>query len=255
MDSTMLGNGHENKLLRARIADLEREKAELEAFVAMAAHELLEPLVMAEAYTAIVSDRLEPEEHAGSLRDLDALGRGAARTRQLVEALLHHARTSGGRFQARPVDLGQVLDGCVALLAPEIEAREAEIVTDELPEVLGEEALLGGLFMNLLVNALKYSPRRAGVIRVRVRREARAWRIDVDSEGPTIPQEDRARIFEPFRVGRGERRTRGAGLGLDICRRIVHRHGGEIGVAPLNGSGNRFYFTLPDAAAERANAA
>jgi signal transduction histidine kinase len=248
----MLANGHENKLLRARIAQLERDKAELEAFVAMAAHELLEPLVMAEAYAAIVSDRLEPEEHAGSLRDLDALGRGAARTRQLVEALLHQARTSEGHFQARPVDLRQILDSCVALLAPEIEARDAEIVADDLPTVLGEEALLTGLFMNLLVNALKYSPRRAGVIRVRVHRETRAWRIAVDSEGPTIPQEERARIFEPFRVGRGERRTRGAGLGLAICRRIVDRHGGEIGVAPINGSGNRFYFTLP---AERASAA
>jgi signal transduction histidine kinase len=251
----MLGNGHENKLLRARIAELEREKAELEAFVAMAAHELLEPLVMAEAYSAIVSDRLEPGEHAGSLRDLDALGRGAARTRRLVEALLHHARTSEGGFHARPVDLRLVLDSCVALLGPEIDARGAEIVADDLPEVLGEEALLSGLFMNLLVNALKYSPRQAGVIQVRVHRETRAWRIAVDSEGPTIPLEERAQIFEPFRVGRGERRTRGAGLGLAICRRIVHRHGGEIGVAPINGSGNRFYFTLPDLAGERASAA
>ena len=68
------------------------------------------------------------------------------------------------------------------------------------------------------------------------------------SEGPTIPVEDRERIFEPFSRARTERRVRGAGLGLSISRRVVERHGGRIGVTAANGSrsnGNVFYFTLP----------
>jgi signal transduction histidine kinase len=63
--------------------------------------------------------------------------------------------------------------------------------------------------------------------------------------GPTIPLEDRARVFEPYRRGAHERRIAGAGLGLTICRSIVERHGGVIGVTPLRAGGNRFYFTLP----------
>ncbi|HEX2412747.1 MAG TPA: ATP-binding protein, partial [Solirubrobacteraceae bacterium] len=59
------------------------------------------------------------------------------------------------------------------------------------------------------------------------------------------PPEDRTRIFEPYQRVQGERRIRGAGLGLTICRRIVERHGGHIGVVPAAGGGNRFYFTLP----------
>jgi hypothetical protein len=77
--------------LVARIEQLEREKSAVEAFAAMAAHELVEPLVMTEAFAAIVSDRLDGDGHAESLADLDAMGRAAARTRRLVETLLHEA--------------------------------------------------------------------------------------------------------------------------------------------------------------------
>jgi signal transduction histidine kinase len=238
-------NGYDTETLRARIAEVEREKAEVEAFAAIAAHEMLKPLVMAEAYAAMVSARLDDTAHAESRHDLDALARGAARVRQLVETLLHEARSSGRKLQRRPVDLQKLVGDCVGFLAPEIESRHAEVVVEKLPPVVGEQALLNGLLMNLLINALNFSPRRAGVIRVCAAREPSAWRVAVESQGPTIPEEDRGRIFEPFLRGRGERRVRGTGLGLAICRRIVDRHGGEIGVVPVNGSGNRFFFTLP----------
>ena len=59
-------------------------------------------------------------------------------------------------------------------------------------------------------------------------------------------RDSRVRIFNDFRRGRQERRAAGAGLGLSICRRIVTRHGGEIGVEPVADGGNRFFFTIPN---------
>jgi signal transduction histidine kinase len=211
----------------------------------VAAHELVEPLVMTEAYASMVSDRLDQDEHADSRRDLDALSRGAARMRLLVETLLNDARSSGREVVREPVDLNRVVTDCLSLLAPEVAARGTQIELERLPTAEGEEPLLSGLFANLLINALKYSPRNATAIGVRAVREADAWRFEVESEGPTIPVEDRQRIFEPFHRGTGERRARGAGLGLATCRRIVERHGGEIGVRPAGSGGNIFYFTLP----------
>ena len=155
------------------------------------------------------------------------------------------ARQSGRRLRRRPVDLQRLVGDCVGLLAPEIASREADVIVEDLPQVVGDQALLGGLLTNLLLNALKFSPRRAGVIRVRATREATAWRVAVESDGPTIPEQDRRRIFELFTRGRGGCRARGSGLGLAICRRIVDRHGGVIGVAPVKSGGNRFFFTLP----------
>ena len=146
------------------------------------------------------------------------------------------------------------MDDCVAMLAHEVQARGATVRLGELPTVLGDASLLNGLFTNLILNALKYSPRTGSEIVVDASREQRAWRVAVESEGQTIPPEDRQRIFEPFQRGRSERRARGAGLGLTICRRIVERHGGQIGVAPPPRGGNRFYFTLarrPSASSKR----
>jgi light-regulated signal transduction histidine kinase (bacteriophytochrome) len=80
--------------LSARVMQLEDEKARVEAFAAVAAHELIEPLVMTEAYVTIVSERLNAPEHADSRRDLNALGRGVARIRMLTESLLFEASAS-----------------------------------------------------------------------------------------------------------------------------------------------------------------
>jgi light-regulated signal transduction histidine kinase (bacteriophytochrome) len=235
----------EVKTLSARVEELEREKAAVEAFAAVAAHELVEPLVMTEAYATMVSDRLDADQHADSRRDLDALSRGAARMRVLIETLLDDARSAGREIQRDPVDLNRLVHENLVMLAPEIAARGADVEVETLPTVRGEEALLSGVFANLLINALKYSPRQSPRIRVRGGREGQAWRIEVESSGPTIPVEDRERIFEPFHRGTGERRARGAGLGLATCRRIVERHGGAVGVRAANGSGNVFHFTLP----------
>lgn len=231
--------------LTARIEQLEREKAALEAFAAVAAHELVEPLVITEAYAAMVSERLDDADHADSRRDLAALSRTASRTRHLLEALLHDARSADHQLAPRPVDLGALVDDCLGLLQPEVLARGTRLRVGDLPTVAGDESLLAGLLTNLLLNALKYSPRHGAEIVVEASRDGDSWHVAVESEGPTIPAEDRKRIFDAYQRGRGERRARGAGLGLAICRRIVERHGGAIRVVPGAHGGNRFVFTLP----------
>lgn len=233
--------------LTSRVVQLEREKADVEAFAAVAAHELVEPMVMAEAYAAIVSDRLSGPEHADSRRDLDTLSRGMARMRLLAESLLYEARSSERKLEFEPVSMAEVTADCLALLRPEVDARRASVDIGELPDVLGEPTLLSGVMSNLLVNALKYSPRQSARIQVSGDRHNGVCRFAVDSEGPAIAPEARLRIFEAYERGPGERRAVGAGLGLAICKRIVQRHGGEIGVTDIGGAGNRFHFTLPAA--------
>jgi signal transduction histidine kinase len=113
-----------------------------------------------------------------------------------------------------------------------------------MPSVTGDEALLGGLLTNLVTNALKYGRRERGTISIGAHREGDEWLVTVADDGASIPESERLLIFEPFQRGHRERRARGAGLGLTICRRIVLRHGGRIGLLPQE-TGNCFYFTLP----------
>jgi signal transduction histidine kinase len=233
------------KALEDQNAVLEAEKAALEGYAALAAHELVTPLVIAESYASIVGDRLEGPEHEVSREDLRGLGRSAARARLLVESLLHDARASNRPLMLRPVNLNAVVRDVLATLQPDIAERQAAIELADLPQVLGDEALLTSVFTNLIVNALKYSPRQGGAISVSATREPYDWRFVIQSGGPPIAAEDRDRIFEPYNRGRAERRERGLGLGLAISRRIVERHGGTIGVAAGDVTGNQFFFTIP----------
>jgi signal transduction histidine kinase len=225
-------------------ADPASDRAGLERFAAMAAHELLEPLVMTEACTTTVLRRhgadLDPECRA----DLEALASGAGRTRAVVDALLNAALWAERRPAREEVDLGTVVHDALSLLRVEVARRRARIEVEQLPVVAGNRALLGAVVKNLLANALRYGPRDGGTIRMGAARVAGAWRISMSSQGPPIPAEDRLRIFEPFERGRMERRATGVGLGLAICGLIVERQGGVMGVEPLP-HGNRFYFSIP----------
>jgi signal transduction histidine kinase len=237
---------HDVERLSARVEELERERAAAQGFAAVAAHELLQPLVMKEAYVTMVTEALVEGRYEEGLSDLEVLRRSATRVRRLIETLLHDARAAERKLELSDVHLGAVVDNCLLLLAPELQARQAHVDVEPLPTVVGEEVLLSGVFSNLFLNAIKYTPRDCTRVRVAARRRDDAWELSVESNGPTIPAEDRERIFQPFRRGTGERRASGSGLGLTICRNIVERHGGRIGVVPANGSGNRFWFTVPD---------
>src|SRR3954463_12533178 len=102
----------ENRRLRRRVTELEGEKADVEAFAAVAAHELLAPLVLADAYATTVAARLDEDLHADAHRDLDALRRAASRTRLLVETLLHDASSLNRPLHRRAIDLNVLLRNC-----------------------------------------------------------------------------------------------------------------------------------------------
>jgi signal transduction histidine kinase len=234
-------------MLSARVEELEAEKEAAESFAAVAAHELMAPLVMTEARVALAREHLDPDVQADTVRTLDELARDAASSRRLVEALLEEARWSDRPLQRVRIELDAVVTDCLLMLAPEIRARGARVDVEPLPEVRGNPDLIRALVTNLLVNALKFNRRHGGAICIRAASDGEWLTVFVADQAQPIPPADRDRIFLAFSRGRGERRARGAGLGLAICRRIVERHGGRIGVLPGEGGGNEFFFTLPAA--------
>jgi signal transduction histidine kinase len=243
------GNGvapSERARFAARIQQLTREKEAAEGFAAVAAHELVEPLIMTEALVAMLTERLERGDDENVVREIELIGRTIVRARMTAEVLLHERRAAGRRaLHTEPVDLAAVVDECVRLIEHRLARWDARVVVGPLPTVRAEPVLAHGLYFNLLVNALRYG-QEGGTIELGGEPDGSFWRLWVSNDGPLIAPEDRHRIFAPFERGTGEQRLRGSGLGLVICRRIAERHGGRIGVEAVDGR-NRFWFTLPAA--------
>jgi PAS domain S-box-containing protein len=259
---SILGLGHDleeagSTGLSSQIREIEARRDELEqrltamvTFAGMAAHQLAEPLIIAESSAILVAEELGEELDPALRERLDAISRGAARARRLMDALLEDARASTEPINLRTVDLGDVVDESLAAFEPRIEQQRAIVRVGPLPSVLADAGFLSVVVDNLLSNALKHGPRGGGLISFGATPLAGGrWRIAVDSGGPPIPAADVRRILEPYVRLPGERRVSGSGLGLAICMRLIERLGGRLGVEPGSVEGNTFWFELPDATA------
>ena len=231
--------------LEALIDDLGEHSRAMEGFAAIAAHQLSEPLIVAESGTIMVAEDLGDDLDPDLRARLDGIGRGAARARQVVDSLLMDARSAKG-IRLESVDAQSVAVQVLDDLGPRMSERGVVAEVGTLPAVRAEPRLLAVIYQNLLSNALKYGPRDGGRIQLGAERHDDGWRLTVASGGAPLSGFDTTRIFEPFRRVPGERRAPGSGLGLAICARLVERLGGTIGVDPQP-EGNCFYFILPAA--------
>ena len=171
---------------------------------------------------------------------------------QMVNELLDLSRIESGRALGAmdPLDLGEVAQDAtdrLRLFAERQGVALAVVIPEPVPTVRGDEARLQQVLVNLLHNAVKFSP-DGGAVTVTVRSEPPDVVVSVADHGVGIPRAAQARIFERFyKVDRARVRgeSGGTGLGLAIARHIVEQHGGRIRVESTEGAGSTFSFTIP----------
>jgi signal transduction histidine kinase len=186
---------------------------------------------------------------------LQAAREESERLQTMVDELLDLARLQAGRFELErePVGADHLLREAHRAMRPAAEERGAVL---ELAPVLPPDAVEADaervqlVFANLLENAIRHTP-QGGRVRMGATSSEDSVRFEVSDEGPGVPPEQRARVFEKF-VRLPGAPPGGAGIGLSIARDVVRAHGGEIGVEGEPGSGATFWFTLPRAAAPMA---
>ncbi len=214
--------------LNALLARLAASMDAQHAFLADAAHELRSP-VAALALQAQLAERAHsPETRTAAFADLKE---GIARASRMVEQLLNLERLErGGREPAGLVDLARLAREVVAGFAARADSLGVDLGVEAPPsvEVSGAEAELRSLIANLVDNALRYAPRDTEVT-VAVRAAGGGVELQVLDDGPGIPADHRARVFERFQRIPGDA-THGSGVGLHIVSKIVERHRGRIGL-------------------------
>ncbi len=232
--------------LATAVAALERSNRELEQFAYVASHDLQEPLRMVRSFTELLARRYGEHFDDKADRWLGHIVDGAARMQGLIDALLDYSRVESHGRPAQEVDTGEVLDRVLRTLASRVEEAAAVVERGELPKVCADGLQLEQLLQNLLGNAIKYRSEVAPRIRVEAVRVEAGWRFAVRDNGLGIAPRHSARVFEIFQRLHGRGEYRGTGIGLAIAKRIVERHGGQIGVDSELGRGSTFWFTLPD---------
>jgi two-component system OmpR family sensor kinase len=235
--------------LNAMLARLQAAFVEMQRFAADAAHELRTPLTALKGgiEVALRAERTTEEYRrvlASSIEEVDQLIR-------LAEDLLLLSRSTAGLTAARrPVDLEPL---CLEALEVGVRLAKGKGVTVRMgpltPVVVkGDAAAIRRALLNLVDNAVKYTPAGGSVV-ISLERRPEGAAIVVEDTGIGIDAADTQRVFEPFvRLDAGRSRdTGGSGLGLAIARSIVLAHGGALDVESRPGAGSRFTIRLPAA--------
>ncbi len=220
-----------------------------EDLFAMIYHDLRSPLANIVSSLDVMGTLL-PKENAGSLQMvLKIATRATDRIQRLVSSLLDIHRLETGhlvvnRTQVDPSTL--ILDALDAV-RPLYENKNQEMsasIPEQLPTLWVEEDMIRRVLINLLENAIKFTP-GSGKLWLGIRQDDSQVQIWVQDSGPGIASEQQNAIFEKFTRLRTETAPKGLGLGLAFCRLAVEAHGGKIWVESKPGAGSRFIFTLP----------
>lgn len=166
---------------------------------------------------------------------------------EMVNRLLQIEKIASAEIElhAEPVDIWSLVEEVVHIIEPQLEAKNLSLVVhDQHQEVLADKTYIVEVIMNLISNAMKYSP-AGGEISVSCRLEGDQVFVEVADQGPGVPESKKKLVFERYKQVDKRRDSKiGFGLGLSICKSIVLQHGGSIGVKDGLAGGSIFWFSL-----------
>jgi signal transduction histidine kinase len=248
----------QNMILHAE--ELERTNKQLQdanqlknQFVSMASHELKTPITSIRGQAQVALRRMKKQkELSGELEpvysSLEKIDEQTHRLQALVDDLLDMSAIQAGKINLRlkRCDLNELCERIVSEQR-QLSGRDIKLSLPEKALILrvdGER--VGQVLVNLLTNAIKYSP-EGSVVKIRVGKQAEGVRIEVHNEGVPIAKEQQEHLFEIFyRASNAQSSSKqGWGLGLAICKDIVERHEGKIWVESCEERGTSFFVELP----------
>lgn len=237
---------------RSRLLNREREAVQVrDQFLSIASHELKTPLTSLLINAQLLERRTEREGEAGSAnhRSAEAIVRQSRRLRSLIDAMLDVSRIAGGQLsiQRERLDLTSLAQTVVNETAVSSDRHTIIYTGSEDPVMVdGDRTRLEEVLLNLVQNAIKYSP-QGGTIEVNLRTSESDVYVSVRDSGIGIPADSLPRLFTPFYRATNAQSSKisGMGIGLAVVRDVVALHGGDVSVESEVGEGSTFTIHMP----------
>lgn len=255
LSSTQKKDGPEGNSVVTILRDITREheaSKKKSEFVAHAAHELRTPLSSIRAYVEMLVDG-EADDPETRNEYYDIIQNSAERLGRLIDNMLNISRIEAGtvRINREPIGVALIVKEAVDMMRPSAEEKQIELtekLTPVMYQVDADRDLIYQAVLNLISNAIKYTPNDGKVtIRMEPQEEHNRILIDVEDTGAGIPKEDLPKMFEKFfRVEANKKMAKGTGLGLNLVKKIVEDvHSGEVLLRSEVGVGSTFTIALP----------
>jgi PAS domain S-box-containing protein len=237
--------------MRGKTEKLEQSNADLEQFAYVASHDLQTPLRNIVSYSQMLEHRYKGRIDADADDFISFIVDSGKQMTQLLTDILNYSRITSQAQPLHPTEARDAVTHALKNLSLDLENTKTEVAVGPLPRVMADRSHLVSLFQNLLGNAIKYrSPDTCPQLCVTAEpAEPGWWRFAVRDNGIGIEPQYHEKIFEIFQRLNPATETEGTGIGLTLCRRIVHRFGGSIWVESAPGQGTTFFFTLRDGSA------
>ncbi len=233
--------------VRERTTQLEAANKELEAFAHTVSHDLRAPLRHISGYASFLTDSDGTVWAEKDKEYLDRILNSTKRMTQLIDDLLAFSRMGLTDLRQVPVDPQSLLEEVFRQIEPEIGARNIVWKKNPLPPLQADPALLRQVFINLLLNAIKYTrARNPAEIEIGCQSESpEEVIVYVRDNGAGFDMKYAGKLFGVFQRLHRQDEFEGTGVGLASVRRIIERHGGRIWAEGEVGRGATFYFSLP----------
>jgi len=242
----LLNKDHLEALIEERTSELRVSNEELQHFAYVASHDLQEPLRMISSFLQLLSNR-----YSGKLdKDADEFIRyaveGAARLQNMINDLLAFSRADSKRAEFIDVEMKDVIEDVLDILATRIDDGKVNISVGDMPTIKADRFQMMHLTQNLVENAIKFRGKNTPRIEISAKRGKGEWIFSVRDNGIGIDCKYFERIFVIFQRLHARDAYEGTGIGLSIAKKIVERHGGRIWLESEVDKGSIFYFTIRD---------
>jgi len=242
--------------MAARLKEEEHMRSD---FISMLSHEVRTPLTSIRESVNLISEEVMGAINERQRRFLEIASCELQRICELLNHLMQVCRLEAGALKINPqmMDPSTFVNGSIYRLTPAAEAKGIKLgsrMPEEIPHIMGDPEHLQQVLLNLIGNAIKFSPSGSDVevlVESGPSNDVPVLKFSVSDSGPGIPKDELSMVFHKYYRASGTRdRIDGVGLGLSISKLIVEAHGGRVWVESKVGSGSTFGFSIPTAPKE-----